>query len=99
MVKEPIHHVKFFIVPQTWYGRLFAAVAGILLLLLLIFFFTLFLIIFALLAVVVTIYVFLFGRKIEKPTSSNIIRVEYFVANPQEESKNSNQQNKNSLQK
>jgi predicted membrane protein len=92
MAKEPDLNVKFFIVPQTWYGRLFAAVAGALLFLLLIFFFTLFLIVFVLLAIVVTIYIFLFGRKFEKTTSPNIIQVEYFLASPEEEPKNPDEQ-------
>lgn len=84
MLKEPGQQVQFYIVSQTWYGRLLAAVVGVLLLLLFFFFFTLFVIIFGLLAIVGTIYMFLFGRNPEKTASTKIIQVEYFLANPRE---------------
>ncbi|MEJ2069375.1 MAG: hypothetical protein P8X49_02000 [Syntrophobacterales bacterium] len=78
--------VRIYTLPQTWYGRLLAAVVGVLLLLLAIFFFTFFLIIFALAAIAMTIYVFLFGRKYEKTTSADMIQVEYFLDDLQDES-------------
>ncbi len=87
MVRVPDHQIKFYILPQTWYGRLLAAVVGAIFLLLLIFFFTLFLIIFALLAIFTTIYMFLFSRKSPETTSPNIIQVEYLLADPHEEPK------------
>lgn len=78
--------MRIYTLPQTWYGRLLAAVVGVLLLLLAIFFFTFFLIIFALAAIAMTIYVFLFGRKYEKTTSADMIQVEYFLDDLQDES-------------
>jgi hypothetical protein len=65
---------------------LLAAVVGVVLLLLAIFFFTFFIIVFALSAIVMTIYVFLFGKKYEKTTPANMIQVEYILDDPQEES-------------
>jgi len=85
MAQDPNQIVKFYIMPQTWYGRLLAAVVGVLLLLVGIFFFTLFLIIFGILAIITTIYLFLFGRKPEKTTPMDIIQIEYLLANPQDE--------------
>jgi hypothetical protein len=85
MSPGPNQQIHFFMVPQTWYGRLLAAAAGVLLLLLLIFFFTLFLIIFGLLAVVVAIYMVLSGRQPDETPSGNAIRVEYFPAHPDDE--------------
>ena len=78
--------VRIYTLPQTWYGRLLAAVVGVVLLLLAIFFFTFFIIIFALAAIITTIYVFLFGRKYEKSTSADMIQVEYFLDDSQDES-------------
>ncbi len=87
MVRGPGHQIKFYFLPQTWYGRLLAAVLGVIFLSLLIFFFTLFLIIFALLAIFTTIYMSLFSRKSPKTTSPNIIQVEFLPADPHEEPK------------
>ena len=78
--------VRIYTLPQTWYGRLLAAVVGVVLLLLAIFFFTFFIIVFALTAIVMTVYVFLFGKKYEETTSADMIRVEYFLDDPQGES-------------
>jgi uncharacterized membrane protein YgaE (UPF0421/DUF939 family) len=78
--------VRIYTFPQTWYGRLLAAVVGVVLLLLAIFFFTFFIIVFALAAIITTIYVFLFGRKYNKTTSADMIQVEYFLDDSQEES-------------
>jgi predicted membrane protein len=86
MINRMNERVRIYTLPQTWYGRLLAAVVGVLLLLLAIFFFTFFLIIFALAAIAMTIYVFLFGRKYEKTTSADMIQVEYFLDDLQDES-------------
>lgn len=87
MIQGPNRQVNFYIVPQTWYGRLIATVVGAVLFILLIFFFTFFLIIFGLIAIITTIYIFFFGRKPEKASSTDIIQVEYLLANPQDEAK------------
>ena len=42
MLQGPNKQVNFYIVPQTWYGRLLTAVVGAVLFILLIFFFTFF---------------------------------------------------------
>ena len=84
--------VRIYTLPQTWYGRLLAAVVGVVLLLLAIFFFTFFIIVFALAAIITTIYVFLFGRKYEKTTSGDMIQVEYFFDDSQDESDVSDRQ-------
>lgn len=78
--------VRIYTLPQTWYGRLLGAVVGVVLLLLAIFFFTFFIIVFALSAIVMTIYIFLFGKKYEKTTSADMIQVEYILDDPPEES-------------
>ena len=79
-------NIRFYTLPQTWYGRLLAAMVGVVLLVLAIFFFTFFIIVFVLSAIVMTIYVFLFGKKYEKTTSTDMIQVEYILDDPQEES-------------
>ena len=80
MTQKLDQNITIYTLPQTWYGRFLAAVVGALLFFLAIFFFTFFIIIFALLAIVATVYLFLFGRKQEKTTPSNIIQVEYFLS-------------------
>ena len=77
--------VRIYTLPQTWYGRLLAAVVGVVLLLLAIFFFTFFIIVFALAAIITTIYVSLFGRKYGKTTTSNMIQVEYLLDDDESE--------------
>ncbi len=94
MERPPEHLVKFYLMPQTWYSRLFAALLGALLFILLIFFFTLFLIVFAFLAVALTIYMLLFGRKPQQAASPNFIRVEYSLAHPAEDPENPDQPKK-----
>ncbi len=84
MSNGPNPKFKIYTFPQTWYGRLVAAVVGAVMLLLAIFFFTFFLIIFAVAAIVMTIYLSLFGRQYGKPTPPDtirpdIIRVEYLL--------------------
>jgi len=86
MTNRMNQNIRIYTLPQTWYGRLLAAVVGVVLLLLAIFFFTFFIIIFAISAIVMTIYIFLFGKKYEKTTSANMIQVEYFLDDPQDES-------------
>ena len=82
---NPNQKIKIYTLPQTWYGRLLATVVGALLLLLGIFFFTLFFVIFAILAIVFTIYISFSGRKPEKTASPNIIRIEYYHDNSEDE--------------
>jgi membrane protein implicated in regulation of membrane protease activity len=84
--------VRIYTLPQTWYGRLLAAVVGVLLIVLAIFFFTFFIIVFALLAIIMTIYVFLFGKKYEKAKSEDMIQVEYFLNDIKDESEDLHQQ-------
>ena len=86
MTNRMNQNIRFYTLPQTWYGRLLAAVVGVVLLLLAIFFFTFFIIVFALSAIVMTIYVFLFGKKYEKTSSANMIQVEYILDDPPEKS-------------
>mgnify|MGYP005848663031 CR=1 FL=1 len=95
MSSGPHQRIKIYTLPQTWYGRLLGAVVGAVLLLLAIFFFTFFIIIFAVVAIAATVYLFLFGRKYEGPTSPDkirpdIIRVEYLPDNSEDESGNVN---------
>lgn len=91
MSNGPNPRIKFYTLPQTWYGRLLGAVVGAVVLLLAIFFFTFFLIIFAIAAIVMTVYLTLFGRPYEAPPSSekirpDIIRVENLLDHPDDES-------------
>jgi uncharacterized membrane protein YdbT with pleckstrin-like domain len=86
MANRMNQNIRFYTLPQTWYGRLLAAVVGVVLLLLAIFFFTFFIIVFALSAIIMTIYVFLFGKKYEKTASGNMIQVEYIFDDAPEES-------------
>lgn len=97
MTNQMNQKITFYTLPQTWYGRLLAAVVGALLLLLAIFFFTFFIIIFVLSAVVMTIYVFLFGRKQEKTTTPNMIQVEYLFTDAKDESEDLEGQKDNSF--
>jgi membrane protein implicated in regulation of membrane protease activity len=74
MPNGPQPRIKFYTLPQTWYGRLLGAVVGAVLLLLAIFFFTFFIIIFVVAAIAMTVYLSLFGRRYEEPTSPDTIR-------------------------
>jgi glucan phosphoethanolaminetransferase (alkaline phosphatase superfamily) len=78
--------IRIYTLPQTWYGRLLTAVVGVVLLVLAIFFFTFFIIVFAISAIIMTIYIFLFGKKYEETTSEDMIKVEYFLNDIKDES-------------
>jgi hypothetical protein len=104
MANGPNPRIKFYTLPQTWYGRLLGAVVGAVLLLLAIFFFTFFLIIFAVVAVITTIYLTLFGRRYEppvppdifRPDRPDIIQVENLLDHPEDESGESDSRKDNS---
>ncbi len=90
MSNGPNPRIKFYTLPQTWYGRLLGAVVGAVLLLLAIFFFTFFIIVFALVAIVTTVYLSLFGRPYEPPASPetgrpDLIRVENLLDDREED--------------
>ena len=65
--------------PQTWYGRLIAAVAGVLLLWFGIMFFTVFLFVIGLVSVVAIAFVTLAFIKTTKGQSSSFIEAEYHI--------------------
>jgi uncharacterized membrane protein YgaE (UPF0421/DUF939 family) len=97
MPNGPNPKMKFYTLPQTWYGRLLGAVVGAVVLLLAIFFFTFFLIIFAVVAIVATVYLSLFGRRYEQPASPNIILVENMLSEAEDDSEDSDSKKDNSF--
>ncbi len=79
MPKKTEMRIEIDWVPQTWYGRLVAAVAGVLLLWFEIMFFTVFLFVIGLVFVVAIAFVALAFIKTAKGRSSGFIDAEYHV--------------------
>ena len=89
MPKQSEQKIEIYGVPQTWYGRLIAAIATVLLLWLAIIFFMAFLIIVGLLFALVIIRMIWPFSKAGKGQSSSFIETEYYVEkNEQTESQN-----------